>query len=194
MPTQTAALLLILAAATGAESARAELSAAHPSINGTGETLPDGESELGIGSAAYGVTSDWMVRIPTLSLLVGYGRAEARYRQTFDAFRVSPYLFAETPEHGGAGADLGTNLGVADAHSITAGGRARYGRSRGKVRTVFRPNAEYDFYHDGNVAFVGMSDWLLYGGYTWGWSSFHLGLIMSPAGGLLPYPYVYWRF
>ena len=59
---------------------------------------------------------------------------------------------------------------------------------------MFLPGLEYDFYHHGNVAYGGISDYILYGGYTWAWTHFHIGLITSPASKFLPFPYVYWRF
>ncbi len=193
---QIAALLAVWAGASGFD-------AADRSVNGTGETLKAGAFEVGVGSVAYGVADDVLVRLPTLSLLVGSGRAEVRYRSSLSArWRLSPYVALETPRHAGAGADLGWDLGDRKQHSLTAGLGVRYGPiawpGQRKPKTwqdqaLPRATFEYDYYHRGNVVYAGVFDALGYVGYTWAWDSFHAGLISSPASGFYPFPYVYWR-
>ncbi len=178
-----ASLLLSSAAAS------AGFDANERSINGTGETLAQGRYEVGIGSVAYGVTNQTMVRVPTLSILVGAARLEARHKVELGASaRATPYVGAETPRHGVAGVDFGLDLGTGREHSLTVGAGAKIGpHGGGDV------SAEYDFYHRGNVVYAGVVGRVGYLGYTWAWESFHVGLITSPASGFLPFPYVAWR-
>lgn len=174
------------------------------SINGTGETLPAGETELGVLDVAYGVSDDFMVRAPSVALLVGYGRLEARERfSPAGVSRLSSYVFIEPPSHLGLGADAGWDIGAAREHSLTVGARVRHGplfrsdfasASVVTPRTTLVPNAEYDYYGFGGDAYVGVADYLPYAGYTWAFTTLHAGVVLFPGAGLLPLPYVYWRF
>ena len=197
-------IIFILLLGLGASNAVAQFSPSRRSINGTGETLAEGEFEVSPAAVSYGIEPDLMLRVPSLLMLVGYGRFEGRFRHDLgNQMRLSPYVFLETPRHGGLGSDVGWDWGEGQQHSVTVGGRWRYGPlatvkedggPRRSSRGTWRPNAEYDRYVNGNVAFVGMSDYLVYAGFTWAWTSFHCGVVMSPASGLVPLPYIYWRF
>ncbi len=195
-------ILLLTAAAAGATgaAARADFSGARRSINGTGETLPAGEGEIGLASVAYGLNADWQLTLPAAAALVGYGALSIKRRWALgDGQRVAPYAGLETPRHVQAGVDYGWDLGSARQHSVAVGGRLRYGPLgrrglAGKVRALVLPRAEYDYYWRGNVSYAGMSDYVLYLGHTWAFASWHIGLTLSPATGFLPLPYAYWRF
>ena len=193
---QLAAIVTVWAGASGFD-------AADRSINGTGETLKNGTYELGLGSLAYGVRDDWLVRLPTLSLLVGAARAEVRTRfKPAERWRVSPYVGVETPRYGVAGIDAGWDLGTERQHSLTAGAGLRYGPipwplvKRPKYwQDETRPRAsfEYDYYHRGNAFYAGVFDAIGYVGYTWAWPCFHIGMIASPRSSFIPFPYLFWR-
>ena len=182
----------------------AELSNSSRSIHGTGETLAAGTYELGIGSVAYGLTDDWLIAVPTLSLIVGYGRAEARHKFTLTpALRVSPFTFVETFHRLGAGSYVGFDFGSGSAHSITLGAAVisdrrpvvdENGDARIERRMLPQWSLEYDWYNAGNLWYVGVDRYILYLGHTWAWSSVHTGLITSPRSGFLPLPYICWRF
>lgn len=196
--------MLALALGLGSAAARAEFGARSPSINGTGEVLPAGAGEAGVASIAYGLGDNWMVRVPSALLLVGYGRVEVRRKlNVSDSTIVSPYVDAETPRHVAAGADWRVAFGGATRQTFTAGARLRYGPyarpgdgepPRLKPRGVFLPNLEYDCYLGGNLIYTGIQDYMPYAGYTWAFNAIHVGLIVAPTGGLVPLPYIYWRF
>jgi len=197
------ALAIALATVT-ASAALAEFTGQRRSINGTGETLSTGETEAGLTSVAYGITDDWQVRVPSLAMLVGYGRLEARHRWRLDdKGRFSPYAALETPRHLVLGADYGWDLGAQQEHSVTVGARLQYGpmarpgadgQPLYHSRPLVLPSCEYDYYWRGNVAYGGIDDYRIYLGHTWAFSRLHVGLILSPAAGFLPLPYAYWRF
>lgn len=187
----------IFALVLGAFVARAEFTPDQPSIQGTGEVLPEGRAEVGLSEIAYGVTDDTMVRVPSALMLVGYGKVELRHRvRVGEATRVSPYVDVETPRHVGVGSDVGYDFGGSVRQSVSAGARYRYGpyATMRKKRGRLIPNFEYDAYIGGNLVYAGMSDYLPYVGYTWAFTSWHVGLIVFPVGGMLPLPYAYWRF
>lgn len=196
--------LAIFALLLHALTARAEFTPDQPSVNGTGEVLGEGKGEVGLSEISYGLGGDAMIRMPSAMLPFGYGRVELRKRfRTSEATRVSPYVDAETPRHLGIGADFGVDFGGTTRQSFAVGARYRYGPyalpgddSPPVVtkRGVIRPNFEYDAYLGGNLVYAGMADYLPYAGYTWAFTSWHVGVIVFPVGGLLPLPYAYWRF
>ncbi len=202
---QSTWLLTVLSVSCGVSApARAEFTQDRPSIQGTGEVLPQGAGEVGVSEVAYGLGGDTMLRVPSALLLLGYGKVELRHRLKPTAkTRVSPYVDAETPRHVGVGSDFGFDFGAATKQSLTFGARLRHGPYARpgeasppivKKRGVVRPNFEYDAYLGGNLAYAGMADYLPYAGYTWAFTTWHVGLIVFPVGGILPLPYVYWRF
>ncbi len=183
-------------------SAIASFSSSKRSINGTGETLNEGEFELGISSLHYGVDDSWLLTTPSLMTFVGYGRAELRRKFKWNEQRISPYVAARTPRIYSLGSDYGLDFGEDKSQSLTIGGRvdfrprvhsATHG-PRSKLHTQFLPNVEYDYYLNGDLVYVGIAEYRAYLGYTWAFKNWHLGLITGPANNFIPLPYVYLRF
>lgn len=184
-------------------TAQADFSAQNRSINATGETLHEGEIELGLMGAYYGLSDEWMLEAPSLTTLLGYGRVELRRRFRLEGDqRVSPYLFGETPKKYGFGSDYGWDFGPDKAQSLTIGLRLQFtqrlaGTSAGprsQLHTLALPNLEYDYYARGNVFYAGFADYIPYLGYTWSFSFWNIGLVASPYTSMIPLPYVYIRF
>lgn len=199
----TSGLTLALGATGLAPFAFAEFTDRSPSINGTGETLPKGQYELGLMETDYGLTDDWLIRAPSAALLVGYGRVEVRRRFQFENdVRLSPYVFAETPRKIGIGADYGFGFGSGKEQSLTVGARAQFTPRMEQVKTGPRsrthagiiPNIEYDYYARGNDFYAGIADYIPYIGHTWSFKVWHVGLILSPYTSMIPLPYAYIRF
>ncbi len=196
-------LVLMLGSLAITDSLQADFSSDNRSINGTGETLNEGEFELGLMGAYYGLSDDWMMMLPSVNALLGYGRAELRRRfRLDDGQRVSPYIFGETPKKYGLGSDYGWDFGEGKAHSVTIGGRVQFTQRlrgttagpRSRLHTIALPNMEYDYYARGNVLYVGFADYIPYFGHTWSFSFWNIGLIASPYTSMIPLPYVYIRF
>lgn len=189
--------------ATFVPKALAEFTGENRSINGTGETLPDGDFELGMTSASYGLSQDLMLQAPSLATLFGFGRIELRRRFRLEGDqRLTSYVFGETPKKFGIGSDYGWNFGSDHSHSLTAGGRVQFTRRlegtssgrRSRLHTIAIPNFEYDFYSNGNDSYLGIADYIPYVGHTWSFSFWNIGLIATPLTSMVPLPYVYVRF
>ena len=181
----------------------AEFTESSPSINGTGETLPAGEFELGLMSTYYGLSDDLMLQAPSVATVLGYGRVELRKRYRLEnRQRFTPYLFAETPKKFGFGSDYGWNFGQGHEHSLNVGARAQMtnrleGTPKGprtRLHTIAIPNVEYDYYWRGNASYIGIADYIPYFGHTWSFAFWNFGLIASPFTSMIPLPYVYVRF
>ncbi|MBC7531342.1 MAG: hypothetical protein H7318_07175 [Oligoflexus sp.] len=156
--------------------------------------------ELGLMGAYYGLSDDWMLQTPSLTTLLGYGRAELRRRFRLEGDqRVSPYIFAETPKKYGFGSDYGWDFGEDKAQSLTVGMRLQFtqrlaGTSAGprsRLHTLALPNLEYDYYAGGNVFYAGFAEYIPYLGHTWSFGFWNIGLIASPYTSMIPMPYVY---
>lgn len=198
-------------------SAQAEFNPSERSINGTGESLSKGKTQLGFSDLYYGLSDYTTIGVPTLSVLAGRGVFEIRRKiEIGDRWRLTPALFlGPTPypeslrkfgfESDNASpyvqfsSDLGVDLGASRQHSLNMGldlrvvqGVSDQGEKKHRVLGDLRP--EYDYYHGGNLFYVGAQRQLPYVGYTWAWKNIHLGLITSPYSYFIPLPYAYLRF
>ena len=172
------------------------------SINGTGETLSKDTYELGSTGFAYGIDDDLMLQTPATSLLFARGSVGVKYRLKGERRRITPGIELGTSAYMAGGADFGWDLGESAQHSLTFTPKLYLerraviadGRSQRKWVVSLELNGEYDFYHGGNLAFVGLVSSLPFVGYTWGFDSFYCGVVSSPRSYFLPFPFVYWRF
>jgi hypothetical protein len=199
-------------------SARAEYGERNRSINGTGETLAARSFELNINTLNYGLTDDWMIAVPSLSIFTGRGAVEVRRKWMLDArWRVTPSLSAgpvpvpnyfqsagfqfdapPTP-YSQFSVDLGADSGDVRQHSWNSGLDLRFTRgidNRGErtTRVLGDLRFEYDYYTNGNLLYVGIGRKVPYLGYTWAWRRVYFGLVTSPLSYLIPLPYLFFRF
>lgn len=174
----------------------------HRSINGTGETLAKGAYELGSTGLSYGIDDDLLLQMPATSLLFARGSLAAKYRVKGEHRRITPGLEIGSTAYVAGGADFGWDLGESYNHSVTLTPKLYLerramiyeGRSQRRWVVSLELNGEYDFYHAGNLVFVGLISSLPFVGYTWGFESFYCGLVSSPRSYFIPFPFVYWRF
>lgn len=199
--------------------ALAAFSSMAPSINGTAETLRQGNGEIGLASFSYGLTDELMLTVPTLPLLFGEVGAGVKYRfQLSNNVMVTPGISAsaaqltEGDDNDGASqvvfiprGSLGFTIYLDDAkrHSlslnVSGGKNAVYNwaqRNNADKRVEYKTGLsvypEYDYYTEGgNLFWIGAAGLLPVYGFTWAWDHFHVGL---GAIGIIPFPYFYWRF
>lgn len=205
--------------ASGAQVAVAALNPEAPSINGTAETLRQGNGEIGLASFSYGLTDELMLTVPTLPLLFGEVGAGVKYRfQLSDRVMLTPGLSASAVQEFDLDDDESTSkiefvprgsLGLTvyldseKRHSlslnVSGGKNAVYNwaeRNNPDKRVEYKMGVslypEYDYYTDsGNLFWIGAAGLLPVYGFTWAWEHFHVGL---GAVGIIPFPYFYWRF
>lgn len=204
-------------------AANAEFGPHKPSINGTSETLPQGNAEVGFSTLSYGVTDEFMLSIPTLPMIfAGPGQIDARYKIAINnAARVSPdasLFFHEGLVSFAAGATLGLDFGktsgskkgAAAYNSLDIGAKVVSLRSAYRPKSVEEEKAyvwdlggnylhstiEFNHYTDSsNLFYVGATNsYGPYMGFTWGFESVHVGLVSSLPTMYIPCPYIYWRF
>lgn len=196
---------MIFSALAISTTAFSEFNATNRSVNGTGETLNAHQCEVGLRALSCGVSDDFMLTSPTLSILTGESELEARYRfQLPENVRITPALIAGSPVHFGARIDFGINLGADLEHSLTFTTETNWAAKGDIPVPKYSPDrayrftsylgGEYDYYNFGNVAYIGVSRRVPYVGYTWAWEHFHLGIITSNLSRYFPVPYFYWRF
>lgn len=185
-----------------AHRADAEFSESVRSINGTGETLPKGQYELGSTGLSYGVRDDILIQAPATSLIFARGAIAAKYKTRMYETRLTPFIELGNSAYIAAGTDIGRNFGPSLKHSVTITPKLYLqrrslnvnGQIVKKLVLSLELNGEYDFYYGGNLAFAGLQASLPFLGYTWGFSSFYCGLVASPLSNFIPLPFAYWRF
>jgi hypothetical protein len=189
----------------------------HRSINGTSETLRQGNAELGLASFSYGITNELMLTVPTLPLVVGQVAAGARYKVNLNSnLRISPEAYVGTYAnsdlvYGNVGATVGVDLPHSKntldfAFNVTRmrdtnwddafDSKSSNENSNSVSVTQATGRVEFNHYTNGsNLFYVGVdSSALLYGGFTWAWENVHVGLLSSAPTLFFPLPYIYVRF
>jgi len=188
------------------------------SINGTSETLPEGNVELGFTTFSYGITDDLMISVPTLPLVFGQISVGAKYKVSLNSnFRFSPEAQVGTYQMTGAtyaagGFSLGLDLPNSRS-TIDLG--AGFARMRDKTNlALFKSNStdkdadnivivtavtgkvEFNHYTSGgNLFYLGANTIApIYLGFTWAWENVHFGIISSLNSVFIPLPYIYVRF
>ena len=202
---------------TLANVAYAEFNTKERSINATGETLTKGTYQLGFTDVHYGITDDITLGVPALSLIAGRGAIELRKKFAIaNNWRLTPALSSGPVPYSEMGRkfgfevdrpkpyvqlsnDLGLNWGGSLQHSANVGLDVRaidIVKKGGGTRKKFLGDLrfEYDFYHAGNLFYVGLQRQLPYMGFTWAWKRVHTGIISSPLSYFIPLPYLYFRF
>jgi hypothetical protein len=195
----------------------AEFNAEERSINATGDTLTKGTYQLGFTDIHYGITDDITLGLPALSLIAGRGALELRKKFTLPrnwrftpALSSGPVPYPEIARKFGfevdrpkpyfqLSQDLGLDWGESLQHSANLGLDVRAidtVKKDGGTRKKFLGDLrfEYDFYHAGNLFYVGLQRQLPYVGFTWAWRRVHTGIVSSPLSYFIPLPYVYFRF
>jgi hypothetical protein len=187
------------------------------SINGTSETLPQGNVELGFTSFSYGITNELMLSIPTFPLAAGQVSVGGKYKFDINSnFRLSPEAYIGSYINSSIGyASGGLTLGVDLPHSrntLDFGTHIVHMKSNSlklalneqnnskndsdTVVTAAAGRAEFNHYTTGgNLFYTGLASFSgLYLGFTWAWENVHFGLISSTPSLYLPLPYLYMRF
>lgn len=202
---------LVALAALASGTALAKFNGRERSINGTGETLPEGSAELGFTTFAFGVTDQLMLSLPTLPLLNGAIGIEARYKLSLNRnVRVSPFAgigYGTNSDEPAANAGAVFGFDSTDRrHSFDLGAQIRrYPKfvvreksdeeSDDAVATRVLGQLEYNHYtRGGNLFYLGAWGGMPYWGFTWAWENVHLGLIGALPTMFIPLPYIYLRF
>jgi hypothetical protein len=183
------------------------------SINGTAETLPQGNVELGFASFSYGITNELMLSVPTLPFVSGLFSVGAKYKLDINSkFRVSPEAHigsypSDSIAYASGGATLGVDL-PNSRNTIDFGSHIVHMKSAplsdvldgdkhdDKVFTGATGRVEFNHYtQGGNLFYTGLASLSgLYVGFTWAWENVHMGIISSTASLYFPLPYIYARF
>lgn len=181
-------------------------SATRRSIHWTAETLAARETELSLVACAYGVTDAWQVDIPTLPYLVNEGEFGLTFRSKANLLYVVPRVSLTEDGLLGAEVAFGVDLDLERKQFFTVrrlrskiGSIKRHGQKLDSRVEVTEPvdgyGLEYDLYTDDwNLAYFGLNGDFPYFGFTYAFSTLHIGVMAGVETSYFPVPYFYWRF